>query len=340
MSFESFIVGNDSEGAKKQVEELNEEIIKVQNSIDKTKLSDISIDEKAVKKSTETLEKLFKDIDAQIEIFNIEDLSKQAADVEKIFIETGAAAKSALSKVDDPFGGEEAFFQILKLEDALKSLKKQVDEGTFDVLKGFSVEQLDLFSQKLRELNESSRLFAEGTASAINSVGGAIANSIKSNSEIVNSFIGSILKSLSSFLAEIATNAIKNIAIKKAEATANAVAAGSATAAASGPGAAFLLPALIAGAVAIIGGAFGSIKFAQGGIVPGGNFSGDRIPALLNSGEMVLNRGQQSKLFDIANGNIRKNSSSQGKIEVQGVLRGSNILLSSKRQERKNKRFN
>ena len=43
-------------------------------------------------------------------------------------------------------------------------------------------------------------------------------------------------------------------------------------------------------------------KFQEGGIVPGGSFSGDNVFARVNSGEMILNRQQQSQLFDIANG--------------------------------------
>lgn len=43
------------------------------------------------------------------------------------------------------------------------------------------------------------------------------------------------------------------------------------------------------------------IKFADGGIVPGSNMTGDRIRASLNSGEMVLNRNQQANLFKMAN---------------------------------------
>jgi len=41
--------------------------------------------------------------------------------------------------------------------------------------------------------------------------------------------------------------------------------------------------------------------FATGGIVGGGSTSGDNVLARLNSGEMVLNMGQQSKLFGIIN---------------------------------------
>jgi len=42
--------------------------------------------------------------------------------------------------------------------------------------------------------------------------------------------------------------------------------------------------------------------FAAGGIVPGGNYSGDHVPARVNSGEMILNRQQQAELFAFANG--------------------------------------
>ena len=43
-------------------------------------------------------------------------------------------------------------------------------------------------------------------------------------------------------------------------------------------------------------------KFAEGGIVGGSSFTGDRVPAMVNSGEMILNKTQQARLFKIANG--------------------------------------
>lgn len=42
-------------------------------------------------------------------------------------------------------------------------------------------------------------------------------------------------------------------------------------------------------------------SFEHGGIVPGGSYSGDRVTANVNSGEMILNRQQQANLFKIAN---------------------------------------
>jgi hypothetical protein len=41
--------------------------------------------------------------------------------------------------------------------------------------------------------------------------------------------------------------------------------------------------------------------FQDGGIVPGQSFSGDRVIARVNSGEMILNQRQQAQLFDMAN---------------------------------------
>ena len=43
-------------------------------------------------------------------------------------------------------------------------------------------------------------------------------------------------------------------------------------------------------------------KFAEGGIVGGSSFTGDRVSAMVNSGEMILNKTQQARLFKIANG--------------------------------------
>lgn len=42
-------------------------------------------------------------------------------------------------------------------------------------------------------------------------------------------------------------------------------------------------------------------SFATGGIVPGTSYSGDRVTANVNSGEMILNSQQQKNLWDMAN---------------------------------------
>ena len=45
------------------------------------------------------------------------------------------------------------------------------------------------------------------------------------------------------------------------------------------------------------------LSYATGGIVPGSSYTGDLLSANVNSGEMVLTRDQQAKLFALINGN-------------------------------------
>jgi hypothetical protein len=69
-----------------------------------------------------------------------------------------------------------------------------------------------------------------------------------------------------------------------------------------GPAAA--IAAAIAGGIQIA--AIASQKFAGGGIVGGNSYSGDKIPAQLNSGEVVFNSRQQAELLlNLANGGGR-----------------------------------
>ena len=101
---------------------------------------------------------------------------------------------------------------------------------------------------------------------------------------------------------------------------------------------AFLGPAVAASIVALglanvarIAGA----KFAQGGIVGGTSTQGDRVPALLNSREMVLNMGQQRELFDMANGSSRSNSSDvvAAVKELAASIRNAPIIVQANGRE-------
>jgi hypothetical protein len=75
-------------------------------------------------------------------------------------------------------------------------------------------------------------------------------------------------------------------------------------------------------AVAAVASAFMSApKFANGGIVPGTSYSGDKVMSYLNSGEMVLNAGQQARLFAILNG-----ASSAGGGAVEFEIRGDKLV--------------
>lgn len=92
-----------------------------------------------------------------------------------------------------------------------------------------------------------------------------------------------------------------------------------------------------AGLVAILG-LMGKLpKFANGGIIGGGSTSGDNMLARVNSGEMILNGGQQRRLFNIANGN-------GGGVPQQSIVstkvRGEDMFLTIKNYMRsKNKKW-
>lgn len=82
----------------------------------------------------------------------------------------------------------------------------------------------------------------------------------------------------------------------------------------------------IGGAIAAAIAAFAAIpKFATGGIVTGGPTSGDKILARVNAGEMILNQGQQSRLFEAINSG-RLGSTQNINIGF-GRVRGADIEL-------------
>lgn len=94
---------------------------------------------------------------------------------------------------------------------------------------------------------------------------------------------------------------------------------------------------LAAAAVASVIAAMVSVpKFSNGGIVPGISFSGDKVPALVNSGEMILNRSQQSNLFSMLQGTGRR--SSEVIISGELVARGRDLVAVINKQDRFNKR--
>jgi hypothetical protein len=73
-----------------------------------------------------------------------------------------------------------------------------------------------------------------------------------------------------------------------------------------------------------------AVKFANGGIVGGNSNYGDKVPALVNSGEMILNRMQQAKLFAMANGS--QNNSKNVTINQNNSMQGNQPMDQANRQ--------
>jgi len=65
----------------------------------------------------------------------------------------------------------------------------------------------------------------------------------------------------------------------------------------------------------------GGIIHAANGYVPGNNYSGDQVPALLNSGELVLNKAQQNALANELQGNGMQN------MRLRTEVSGRNLIV-------------
>lgn len=93
----------------------------------------------------------------------------------------------------------------------------------------------------------------------------------------------------------------------------------SAQAAALGP---FGWLAFVGAGLATVATTISTLKgFAEGGIIEGASHSGDKIVARVNAGEMVLNKRQQSNLFNLLDGNGIGQNANGGKVEF--VIKGS-----------------
>lgn len=146
------------------------------------------------------------------------------------------------------------------------------------------------------------------------SVKGVSSDAVKSNYEYADSLgaIGNMMSSVSQLTNEgaaswlsYASNIIQAVgqALPQLSALATKNASVAATGAAASVSSIPVVGWVMAGtAVASVIAAMTNIpKFANGGIVPGNLYSGDRVPAMVNSGEMILNRSQQGRLFNILN---------------------------------------
>ena len=126
-------------------------------------------------------------------------------------------------------------------------------------------------------------------------------------------------------VAEASTSAATAITEVGANTAKGVSAAGASAASLPFPANLVAIGAAIAAAVAL----FASIpKFETGGIVGGNSYSGDKILARLNSGELILNKRQQSRLSDAIDS--QKTGAGVSGVSVSGTskVRGADIYLS------------
>ena len=74
-------------------------------------------------------------------------------------------------------------------------------------------------------------------------------------------------------------------------------------------------------------------SFANGGIVPGGNFNGDSVTANVNSGEMILNFSQQKQLLNMASGSSQGGAAKPTVINIENFGGGAVEVQESENDE-------
>ena len=245
-------------------------------------------------------------------------------------ISNAGSAKDYLSALGDPAMLQDMAREMLNFTDGMDILKGLAMEtgneyvnmgmeiiGSITDIAGNSEEMIGSITDSFNQFKEGSLEGAVGFASAITDIGSQLTAAAKNQvdaqrradiEKVKNSkmseeekakAIEEIDKKAEAEKKKIAI-AEKGIAISKAVIN-TALAVGNALTTTPFPlGIAMAAIAGATGAAQVA--AISAQSFAQGGIVAGTSFTGDMVAARVNSGEMILNRAQQSQLFAMANG--------------------------------------
>ena len=158
-------------------------------------------------------------------------------------------------------------------------------------------------SSSLEEVSASMALMTKNTATNSAAVAAAILQMVSTTLPAISAMIGSI-----SVLAGVeATEKAVSTSKHWIEAIAAVVA----------------IAGTVASAIASAQ-KLGNMKFATGGIVPGNSYTGDRVVASVNSGEMILNKRQQNTLFRAINSGSIVGSGINN--EVQFKISGTDLV--------------
>ena len=273
-------------------------------------------------------------IDKQISDLN-EKLKSATSDAVRIAITKQIKALEA-QKVEIQFVAEKGMTMSEGIKKMLKPALKQ-DFG----LTGLEPPAID--TEKIKEgmrqvaaiikagKAEWQREIDEIKADTLNNAIYNLANSFSSLGKIIGGVAGQMVSWAAQSAASIAQMLAEN---------AQLIISAQAVAMANGAKSAFALPfpfnlAAWASVAATIMGIFASLpKFATGGIVGGSGFSGDRQLIRANSGEMVITKAQQARLWsaissgDVGGGQVVFKISGQ---ELHGVLRNYNNKINRAR---------
>ena len=274
-------------------------------------------------------------IDKQISDLN-EKLKSATSDAVRIAITKQIKALEA-QKVEIQFVAEKG----MTMAEGIKKMLKPALEQDFEAT---SIEPPAIDTEKIKEgMRQVAAIIKGGTAEwrrEIDEIKADTLNNALNN--LANSFrsLGSIIGGVAGQMVSWAAQSAASIAQMLAE-NAQLIISAQAVAMANGAKSAFALPfpfnlAAWASVAATIAGIFASLpKFATGGIVGGSGFSGDRQLIRANSGEMIITRAQQARLWSaisgggsLGGGQVTFKISGQ---ELHGVLRNYNNKINRAR---------
>ena len=275
------------------VEEKREKNIEGSLNYYKELLNTLTRQRDALDPDTEEWDKLSRKIVAVNEIINTMQLMAKQIDLEAAFAVQPPTIASLQSIIN-----------ILKqLRDNLpigSEMFENIDDNIdyFEKLLGAFTSKPEIEAPKTNSWDEFNKAMAN-TSTIVSS----LTNTFKENSEVT---AASILQMVSTTLPAIGSLISAISALTAAEAAEAGVAAtGKAVSTSKHWIEAISAVAALGAAVAAAISAANKPniqKFANGGIVGGSSFTGDRVSAQVNSGEMILNKTQQANLFKLANG--------------------------------------
>jgi len=206
--------------------------------------------------------------------------------------------------------------------------------------------QLEAFAAKFDVVKEAGIAFSSAIGQGFSQLGSLISNSLQTGIGVLDIFVSTLVNGIAQLAASFAQKAlidrlfaVSSLGANLTASNANAITIATSAAAGLGPLGLAALPGFLSGTLATVNAAFAAIpKFAQGGIVGGGSFTGDDLLARLNSGERVLTIQDQGILTRVLQGNLRS-MGEPAVVTVEGVIRGNDILIANRRAERNNRRF-
>jgi hypothetical protein len=216
-----------------------------------------------------------------------------------------AAKKEQIAKLAKPYMTMKELGLTTKQGEPLKfsvdksDLSKRLNEAIKQAEKNIAPIDVKIKAQldKNKRWADMKELFKEWQLDKQKKKVDAIGDSFANMGDILGS-LGDLTESPELNVAATIAQAIANYILGWTEATSQAAALGPIGWAAFGLGTLAQVMAVIAQIHSITG-------YATGGIIGGTSYSGDRLLARVNSGEMVLNKRQQATLFNaIASGKI------------------------------------